>query len=202
MPITQAQLAHIMPTNKAIAQCVAPLNEAFARYQINTRQRMACFLAQVGHESLDLTAMRENLNYSAAGLQRTWPNRFNATTAAQYARQPEKIANKVYANRLGNGSEASGDGWKYRGRGWIQLTGKANYQAFAQEMGISLDEAVTLLETPRGAAFSAGWFWHRGNLNALADANRFTAITQRINGGQNGAADRVNRYTRALSVLV
>ena len=125
--ITRDILSVLAPTNKNIDVWVEAMNTILPKYDIVTPKRLAAFLAQTAHESAGFTAVRENLNYSAQGLMKTWPARFNQTTAAAYARQPEKIANKVYANRMGNGDEASGDGWRYRGRGLIQFTGKANY---------------------------------------------------------------------------
>ena len=130
-------------------------NQACLDYEINTPERMAAFIAQVAHESGQLTAVKENLNYSADGLMRIFKKYFTPALAAQYARKPEKIASRVYANRMGNGPEESGDGWKYRGRGLIQLTGKDNYTKFAADMEMTLDEAVEYLETPEGAMESA-----------------------------------------------
>jgi putative chitinase len=123
------------------------------------------------------------------------------TIAAQYARQQQKIANRVYANRMGNGDEASGDGWRYRGRGAIQLTGKNNYIGFAHDMGMSLEDAIAYLETPEGAIMSAGWFWNNNKLNAIADKNDVTAMTKAINGGTNGLDDRARLYKLALTVV-
>lgn len=172
------------------------------RYNIDTVDRVAAFLAQCGHESADFTRLQENLNYSAAGLSKTWPRRFISEAAAQpYHRNPEKIANRVYADRMGNGPEASGDGWRYRGRGAIQLTGKANYEAFARDIEYSLDEAVTYTETLQGAIESAAWFWHRNRLNALADERNITAMTKKINGGTLGLEERKSHMIHNLEVL-
>lgn len=173
----------------------------FEEYEINTPQRIAAFIANVAHESMNLRAVKENLNYSAQGLTRVFPRYFNASSATSYARQPERIANRVYANRMGNGPESSGDGWRYRGRGLIQLTGKNNYKRFADDMGLSLDEAVQYLETAEGAVESAAWFWDNNNLNEIADRGDLRSLTKRINGGYNGLTERVENYEHALSIL-
>lgn len=186
-----------------------PLRDACARLEIDTPKRLAAFLAQIGHESAGLSRTVENLNYSAQGLLRTWPSRFNAQTAAAMARKPEAIANHVYGGRMGNGPEGSGDGWRYRGRGLIQVTGKANYEAIT-ELLVSLNppQAVPdfvlqpeLLELPKWAALSAAAFWHDHELNELADRGDMDRMTRVINGGSNGLPDRKARYARALRVL-
>ena len=153
--------------------------------EINTRLRVIHFLAQVCHES-GFVPRAENLNYSTtARLMAVWPSRFpDAAMASNYIHNPEKLANRVYANRMGNGIEASGDGWRYRGRGWIQLTGRANYEAF----GVASDPDALL--TPEGAAKSAALFWRQKGLNGLADADDIVTITKRINGGTVGLSDR------------
>jgi putative chitinase len=172
-------------------------------YNINTINRIAAFLAQTGHESLDFTVVVENLNYSTQGLRKTFKKYFPTDALAkQYARQPEKIANRVYANRMGNGSEASGDGWKYRGKGLIQLTGKSNHAEFAQFKNLELSHIVDYLLTPEGAFESACWFWSKRGLNPIADAGDVTRVTKLINGGTNGLRDRQVRYTRAKNALV
>jgi putative chitinase len=201
--ITQSHLQSIFLNTPAatLANIVDPLNQTLSKYQINTKQRISCFLAQAGHESGGFNYFKENLNYSAAGLLATFPSHFNNVTAGQYARQPEKIANRVYANRNGNGDEASGDGWKYRGTGYIQLTGKHNQVSFINSLQMNVDSGILYLNTYIGAMMSAGWFWNNNNCNTLADANNFTQVTQVINGGQNGAADRLALYNKALSVL-
>jgi putative chitinase len=177
------------------------MNTILPKYDIVTPKRLAAFLAQTAHESAGFTAVRENLNYSAQGLMNTWPARFNQTTAAAYARQPEKIANKVYANRMGNGDEASGDGWRYRGRGLIQTTGKANYTKLAQHIKRSLEETIQYCETVEGAVESACFYWASNNLNAIADTGDMATLTRRINGGLIGLADRVDKYKKVLALL-
>jgi putative chitinase len=166
-----------------------PLNETFEKYEINTPARQACFIGQCMHESGGFKLLKENLNYSAKGLVATWPSRFpNEEYAKEYARKPERIANKVYSGRMGNTEE--GDGAKYIGRGLIQLTGKDNYKAVTEALGTDLLANPQLLEEPRYAALSAGWFWNKKGLNALADANDIESMTKRINGGLIGLDDR------------
>jgi len=179
------------------------INETFDRFDINTPERQACFLGQCAHESGGFTALKENLNYSAEGLTKVWPKRFTSLEVAQpYHRNPEKIANKVYADRMGNGDESSGEGFKYRGRGLIQLTGKDNYKACGDALGVDLVEEPDLVSTPQYAALSAGWFWDKNKLNQFADSNDMTTLTKRINGGTHGLDDRVARTQHAIDVLM
>jgi putative chitinase len=187
-----------------LSEFVEPLNEVLSFYEINNTRRISMFLSQVGHESAGLTARRENLNYSAQGLNKIFPKYFvrAGRDANLYARNPEKIANLVYANRMGNGNEASGDGYRYRGRGLIQLTGKSNYEAFAADMEMSLNETITWLETAEGATWSAGWFWDSRDLNEWADKGDVLTVTKRINGGTNGLEDRKSHYESALRIFV
>ena len=199
---TTEKLAQCAKRNNDIPGLFAALSEVLPRYEITTVERVAAFLAQCGHESVDFTVLQENLNYSAKGLSLTWPKRFLSEADAQpYHRNPEKIANKVYASRMGNGDEASGDGWRYRGRGAIQLTGRDNYTAFAKSIDKSLDETVEYLETLPGAIESAAWFWKKNNLNALADARDIVTSTRRINGGTIGLDDRRRHFEHNLEVL-
>lgn len=164
--------------------------------------RQAAFLAQCAHESATFKAVKENLNYSATALRKVFGKYFPTDElVAEYARQPEKIANRVYANRMGNGDEASGDGWKYRGRGLIQLTGKNNYTACGNALFINLIDGPEWLETPQGAVQSALWFWNENNLNTYADAEDIRGMTKRINGGYHGLDDRIQKYNKAKSVL-
>ena len=178
-----------------------PLQETFEKYQINTPKRQACFIGQCMHESGGFRALRENLNYSAKALMNTWPSRFpDADTAEKFERNPSAIANKVYSGRMGNTED--GDGAKYIGRGLIQLTGKDNYRAFGEAIGEDLVANPQLVEEPRYAALSAGWFWNKRGLNALADAMDITTLTVRINGGKIGIDDRIAKINKALDVLV
>lgn len=207
MPITEQQLLQILPNARPVAGIFVPaLNRAMARWKIDSPVRQAAFIAQVGHESGQLRRLVENLNYSAEALVRTWPSRFTAQNAGVYTRQPEKIANRVYGGRMGNGPEASGDGWRYRGRGLIQLTGRDNYRAAGQVLGLPLLEKPELLEQPEHAAQSAAWWWATHGLNELADAGRFSDIGSIINTGKpgrvpHGAAERKALYDLAVRVL-
>lgn len=203
LPITKDQLSSILSKNKDADSWYDPLSKILPKYNINTILRVAAFIAQCAHESGQFTVVQENLNYSADGLNRVFPKYFvNAgRDANSYARQPEKIANIVYANRMGNGDTASGDGWKHRGRGLIQLTGKDNYTLFAKSVNMTIDQAIAYLETKEGAIESACWFWTKNNLNALADAQDMKSLTKRINGGFNGLEDRMHYYKKALGVI-
>jgi putative chitinase len=177
-----------------------PLQATFDKYDINTPRRQAAFLGQCAHESGNFKTLQENLNYSAEGLMKTWPSRFpNLEYATQYARQPAKIAGKVYNGRLGNTSEEEAS--KYLGRGLIQLTGKENYERCGLAIGVDLLSNPDLLLDPRYAAMSAGWFWNKKGLNELADAQEHGQITKRINGGTLGLDDRLVKTTKALAAL-
>ena len=201
--ITLSQFQQMIPTNKEAAEWYDITVDFFEKYNITTPLRIAGFMAQCAHESQDFRALEENLNYSAESLLRVFPRYFGAgkEDAAAYARNPEKIANKVYASRMGNGDERSGDGWKYRGRGLIQLTGKDNYTWFAASIEESPDETVKFLETYEGAVQSACWFWESNNLNALADKMDVKMLTKRINGGFIGLEDRIKHINHAVHVL-
>lgn len=201
MLLTAEQFRQCFPGNPEPAEWAGALNAILPGYAINTPLRVAAFLAQCGHESEGFTALRENLNYSATALIATWPKRFPPEVANSYARRPEAIANRAYASRMGNSDEASGDGWRYRGRGVIQLTGKGNYSDFARSVGRTLDEVVPYLETKQGAVDAAGWYWKTRDINPLADAEKFKAVTLAINGGMNGYDDRLARYERIIKVL-
>ena len=177
-----------------------PLTSAFERFEINTPERQAAFIGQCAHESANFKTLQENLNYSAKGLNATWPSRFPSEDAAQpFHRQPEKIANKVYSGRMGNTDE--GDGWKYRGRGLIQLTGKDNYRLASDALGVDFIADPDLVLTKEYAALTAAWYWNKRGLNKEADAKDFTGMTKKINGGIIGLADRVAHINSALNVL-
>jgi putative chitinase len=179
-----------------------PLKETFEKYGINTERRQAAFIGQCMHESDGFKLLEENLNYSAKALMNTWPSRFPTEEMAnQYARNPEKIANKVYGGRMGNADESSGEGWKYRGRGIKQLTGKENYQRCSEALGVDLVENPDLLFDPKYATLSAGWFWNKHNLNDLADKSDIETMTKRINGGLIGLDDRKAKIAKALIIL-
>ena len=177
-----------------------PLQETFEKYQINTPKRQACFIGQCMHESGGFKFLKENLNYSAKALMATWPSRFpDMDTAEKYERQPEKIAGKVYNGRMGNTSPE--EAAAFIGRGLIQLTGKDNYMAFGEAIGEDLVANPQLVEEPRYAALSAGWFFNKRNLNALADVMDIETMSKRINGGTIGMADRIAKINKALDIL-
>lgn len=201
--LSAEQLSAILPNNKEIKAWHDAMVKILPKYEITSKIRIAAFLSQTGHESLDYTIMSENLNYSAKGLNTVFAKYFkNAGRDANlYARQPEKIANIVYANRLGNGDTASGDGWKYRGRGIIQLTGYSNYKAFADYIDKTVEETIQYVQTKEGALESAAWFWNSRNINKVADTGDVVAVTRLINGGTHGLTDRTKRYNNALKVL-
>jgi len=203
--ITLELLQKVCPKTKkeVLESYVVPLNKVTKAYGIlDNHKRLAAFLAQVAHESGGFNFTKENLNYSAKALQTVFKKYYpTEKDALAYERKPEQIANKVYASRMGNGDEKSGDGWSYRGRGLIQLTGKENYTKFAESIKKSLTEAVAYLETAEGAVESAAWFWSKNKLNELCDKDDFVTLTKRINGGTNGLEDRKHHYEIALKVL-
>lgn len=178
-----------------------PLNAALARWEISTPQRAAMFLAQCAHESGGFRHLVENLSYTAAQLLRTWPTRFTVEEAAAMALQPEKIGARAYGGRMGNGAEGSGDGYRFRGRGIIQLTGRDNYYRCGAALGIDLTADPDLLATPPLAAQSAGWFWEQHGCNQLADAGDYAGVTRRINGGMNGWDDRVRWLAKVRGII-
>ena len=177
-----------------------PLNQVFVKYDINTPKRQAAFIGQCAVESANFTRLQENLNYSAQRLTQVWPSRFpNINMAEAYAHNPEKLADFVYAGRMGNLQD--GDGWKFHGRGLIQLTGRENYANCGSGIGVDLIDNPDLLLTPKYAVLSAGWFWNKKGLNALADTQEYGAMTRRINGGLTGLDERIAKITKALQVL-
>ena len=199
---TEAKLKEILVGAPHVDQWYKALYEILPDYEINTANRVACFLGQTAHESGGYRALRENLNYSDKGLMGIFKKYFpTQESTVGYVRQPEKIANKIYANRMGNGPESSGDGFAYRGRGLIQLTGKTNYQWFAASIEESLEETIKFLETYEGAVQSACWFWESNNLNDLADKMDVKLMTKKINGGYIGLDDRIKHINHAVHVL-
>lgn len=181
-------------------QWLGPLEEVFAKYDISTPLRQAAFIGQCAHESANFTKLEESLNYSPERLMKVWPSRFpDMTTAVKYAHQPQLLANKVYAGRMGNTQE--NDGYNYRGRGLIQVTGREAYDHCGKAIGVDLINSPQLLANPNLAAMSAGWFWNKKGLNTLADAKDYETMTKRINGGLNGLDDRKAKIAKALSVL-
>jgi putative chitinase len=203
--LTLDQLKQLLPKNPYVDHWHRALAQLLPDYEINTPQRIAAFIAQCAHESGGFTALKENLNYRAETLRKIFPKYFsNDEIAKQYASMPNKqeaIANKVYASRMGNGDEASGDGWRYCGRGLIQLTGKNNYQAFADSIETPVEQVPEYLATFEGAAQSACWFWESNNLNKWADTGDIKELTRRINGGYIGLEDRIKHYEHALHVM-
>jgi putative chitinase len=199
---TKQQLKEMIPKNPYVDQWFEAISEILPEYEITTPQRVAAFLAQCAHESGGFVFLKENLNYKAASLRRVFPKYFpDDATAAHYAGKPEMIANRVYANRMGNGDEASGDGWRYCGRGLIQLTGKNNYTFFAGSLDIPVEEASEYLQTFEGAVQSACFFWEQNKLNQWADAGDILTLTKRINGGTIGLEDRIKHYEHALHIF-
>ena len=181
---------------------VEGLNETFEHFEIDTPERMAMFIAQTAHESGNFAATQENLNYSAKGLNGTFKKYFpTEDSATSYSRKPEKIANKVYGGRMGNGPESSGEGFKYCGRGLIQLTGKDNYTACGKALELDLLTDPAQVEENPVAVLSAGWFWNTRRLNEWADKGDITTVTKKINGGTIGLADRKKHYEHILEVL-
>lgn len=205
MVLTLDQLRQLLPRNPNVEAWHDALVQLLPEYEIDTPQRIAAFIAQCAHESGGFTVLRENLNYRAETLRKVFPKYFPSDSIARtYASLPNKqeaIANRVYANRMGNGPEESGDGFKYCGRGLIQLTGKQNYSWFAASLGITVEEASEYLQTFEGAVQSACWFWETNGLNELADAGDIVGMTKRINGGTIGLEDRIKHYNHALEVL-
>ena len=204
MPITRDQFAAALyedSTDGDINKVFPALSAAMEEFDIDTPQRIAMFLAQCAHESAYFGTTRENLNYSADGLKKIFPKYFAHRDAQEYHRQPEKIANVVYSGRMGNGDEASGDGWRFCGRGFIQLTGRSNYTACGAALGVDLTENPQYLETPEGAARSAAWFWKKNGLNTFADNGDIKGATKRINGGFIGLEDRTEIYEEVLEEL-
>jgi putative chitinase len=208
--LTEAQLAAMIPTNKEVAEWCAALNEMLPKYNITTDKRIAGFISQCAHESMDFRVLQENLNYKEATLLKVFPRYFGPgkESAAEYAGKPEKIANYVYmdkhrskAGALGNVNE--GDGWLFSGKGLKQVTGRANTTAFGKTVGMTAEEAAAYLLTKKGALESALWFWNSRNLNEVADTDTGDQVrlTKIINGGDIGLADRQARYARAMAAL-
>jgi len=202
--ITVEQFTEMFPKNKNAQAWTAALVDVLPTYQIDTPERIASFLAQCGHESGGFTVLQENLNYSAEGLNKIFHKYFPTLESAQpYARKPEMIANRVYANRMGNGDEQSGEGYRYRGRGPIQLTGKDNYAAcsdFLFQDDTLLNDPDMLLD-PEYALHSACWFWWKNDLNTFADSADLVTMTKRINGGTIGLDDRIKHYNEAMEIF-
>lgn len=205
MNLTLQQLKQLLPKNPHVEYWHHALEQLLPDYDINTPKRIAAFVAQCAHESGGFTAIKENLNYKAPTLRKLFNKYFpNDEIAALYASKPNKqeaIANRIYASRMGNGDENSGDGYRYCGRGLIQLTGKTNYQNFADSLEMNVEDVPEYLATFEGAAQSACWFWEANNLNRFADKGDIKGLTRAINGGYIGLEDRIKHYEHALHVL-
>jgi putative chitinase len=203
--LTKEQLKQMLPKNPYIDYWHNALAQLLHDYEINTGKRIAAFVAQCAHESGNFMVLQENLNYRWQSLRKLFPKYFPDDAIAQdYASRPNKqeaIANRIYASRMGNGPEESGDGWKFRGRGLIQLTGRHNYTWFAASLEISPEEASEYLTTFEGAAQSACWFWENNKLNQWADKGDILTLTKRINGGTIGLDDRIKHYEHALHIM-
>ena len=198
---TQDQLQQFLPNNEHVPHWFEALAKVLPDYAITTPQRVASFLGETYVESAGYTAIQENLNYKAESLCKVWPSHFTPDIADQYAHNPEAIANRAYANRMGNGDEASGDGWKFCGRGLIQLTGRANYTAFGQSINSTPEEVSEFLQTFEGCVQSACWFWEANNLNQYADQGAIDHESRIVNGGTLGLQERRAAYERALQIL-
>lgn len=193
--LTTELFAKLMPDNKHPEEVVKAFVALASKYELNTLNRVSGFLAQCAHESNSFTVMKENLNYSAQGLRKVFSKYFPTEALANaYAKKPEKIASKVYANRYGNGAESTGDGYKYSGKGYIQLTFKSNYEAFGKAVDKSLEETIPYLQTVEGAMESAMWYWKSHKVNFYCDKNDIVGMTKVINGGTIGLDDRTKRY--------
>jgi len=200
--LTQEQLGQLLPGNPYLDYWYSALERCLPDYDINTPSRVAAFVAQCAHESGGFKFLKENLNYKAESLVKVWPRYFpNIDIARQYAHNQEAIANRAYGGRMGNGPETSGDGAKFCGRGLIQLTGRSNYQAFADSIETDIEDVPEYLATFEGAVQSACWFWETNNLNQWADKGDILTLTKKINGGTLGLADRQKHYEHALHVL-
>jgi putative chitinase len=203
MLVTTEQLRKILPYNRNIEALSEALNTVLPKHNIDTKLRVAGFLGQCAVESAEFNTLQENLNYGPQSLMKTWPRLFlSVDVANQYAHQPEKIANYVYANKLGNGNTESGDGWRFRGRGAIQITGRNGYQSFADYTGMTIDDVVDYCETLEGAVESGCYYWEKNNINLAADNDNIERMTKLVNGpAMLHLQDRANYYEKAKSIL-
>lgn len=201
--LTKEKIVHLLHGNPEAEAWADAALEILPKYEINTPNRVAGFFAQCGHESMGFKVLEENLHYRAETLDKIFPKYFknSGRDANAYAKQPEKIANVVYANRMGNGDTASGDGFKFRGRGIVQLTGRENYTNFGKTISMTAEQVIDYVTTKKGALESACWYWNSRNINAACDANDIVKMTKLINGGTIGLADRQKHYNEALAIL-
>ena len=197
------QIVHLLHGNADAAAWADAAMEILPKYEINTPNRIAGFFAQCGHESMNFTVLSENLNYRAETLEKLFSKYFSKAgrNAADYAKQPEKIANVIYASRMGNGDTASGDGYKFRGRGVVQLTGRDNYTAFGKSVGMTPEQVIDYVQTKKGALESACWYWASRKINIACDEGDLVKMTKLVNGGTIGLEDRRKHYEAALAVL-
>lgn len=193
------QITH--PYSSKCAAWIGPITDVLVKYDISNPKRIAAYLSQTIAETGCYTLVTENLNYSATELVKVFPSHFTTSEAESYQHQPEKIASRVYGDLFGNGPESSGDGWTYRGRGLIQITFRDNYLWVAKALGKSLEDTVTYLSTPEGAAISSGLFWNKHDLNTLADQNKIQEISLVVHGSTTGISTRVAYYSKAISIL-
>lgn len=203
MTLTKDHIIHILHGNSDAAAWADAALEILGKYEITTANRIAGFFAQCGHESMNFTVLSENLNYRAETLEKLFSKYFSKAgrNAADYAKQPEKIANVIYANRMGNGDTASGEGFAFRGRGIVQLTGKDNYSAFALSIKMTLPDVIDYVQTKKGALESACWYWNSRKINIACDENDIVKMTKLVNGGSIGLEDRRKHYEKALAIL-
>lgn len=201
--LTKEKIVHLLHGNPEADAWADAALEILPKYEINTPNRVAGFFAQCGHESMGFKVLEENLHYRAETLDKIFPKYFKnaGRDANAYAKQPEKIANVVYASRMGNGDTASGDGYRFRGRGVIQLTGRDNYTNFGKTIGLTAEQVIDYVTTKKGALESACWYWTSRNINAACDANDIVKMTKLINGGTIGLEDRTKHYHEALAIL-
>lgn len=200
--LTESSLKNILPLNKNYAAWLNPLNCGFIKTNITSPGAISMFMAQCSHESKQFTTLVENLNYSADGLMKIFPKYFKTIqVASEYARQPEKIANKIYANRMGNGPEESGDGWKYRGKSILQCTGKNNHAGFAVYSKMKMNEVCAYLLTIEGSVEFALYFWEINKLTKLIELKDVPTATKIINGGIIGLEHRTSEYIRIREIL-
>ena len=203
MILTKDKIVALLHGNAEAAAWADAAMQILPKYEINTANRIAGFFAQCAHESVGFKVLEENLNYRAETLEKLFSKYFSKAgrNAADYAKQPEKIANVIYASRMGNGDTASGDGYRFRGRGVIQLTGRDNYTAFGKSVGMTAEQVIDYVTTKKGALESACWYWNSRKINAAADATDIVKMTKLINGGTIGLDDRKKHYEQALAVL-
>jgi putative chitinase len=206
--LTEDMLAAMIPTNEKVGMWHKACVEIFPKYEINTPERVAGFIAQCAHESNNFNSLEENLNYSESALNRVFGRYFGTggkkRNASEYARNPTKIANYVYMDEFRKykmGNVNAGDGWLFRGRGLKQLTGRENYTKFGKTVGMTAEQAAEYVSTEKGAIESACWFWKTAKLNAIADKGDIVKMTKKINGGDIGLADRTERYNAAIEIM-